>query len=48
MQPSSHFVADPLQQTSNSFTPSRRSDDLLYQAVTVAAILMLLGSLWAF
>jgi hypothetical protein len=27
---------------------SRRADDLTYQAVTVAAILLLLASLWVF
>ena len=27
---------------------ARRADELAYQAVTVAAMLMLLGSLWAF
>jgi hypothetical protein len=26
----------------------RRSEDLVYQAVTVAAILLVLGSLWVF
>ncbi|MGD0789106.1 MAG: hypothetical protein ABR898_14070 [Terracidiphilus sp.] len=29
-------------------THSRRADDLTYQAVTVAAILLLLASLWVF
>ncbi|HEY1159883.1 MAG TPA: hypothetical protein VGE83_04590 [Terracidiphilus sp.] len=27
---------------------SRKAEDLTYQAVTVAAILLLLGSLWVF
>jgi hypothetical protein len=31
-----------------SSAASRRADDLAYQAVTVAAILLLLGSLWVF
>jgi hypothetical protein len=29
-------------------TQSRKAEDLTYQAVTVAAILLLLGSLWVF
>ena len=29
-------------------SPSQRADDLAYQAVTVAAILLLLASLWVF
>jgi len=29
-------------------TPTRKLDDLTYQAITVAAALLLLGSLWVF
>ena len=29
-------------------SPSQKADDLAYQAVTVAAILLLLASLWVF
>jgi hypothetical protein len=32
----------------NSALPARNREDLAYQAVTVAAILLLLGSLWIF
>ncbi|HMD77961.1 MAG: hypothetical protein ABSG60_08095 [Terracidiphilus sp.] len=34
--------------TAEGSTQSRRAEDLTYQAVTVAAILLLLGSLWVF
>lgn len=34
--------------TTGGSTQSRRAEDLTYQAVTVAAILLLLGSLWVF
>jgi hypothetical protein len=48
MQPSSQTASAPLHEVSNNFSPSRRDDDVIYQAVTIAAILMLLSSLWAF
>jgi hypothetical protein len=34
--------------TSAGVTQSRKREDLTYQAVTVAAILLLLASLWVF
>jgi len=34
--------------TAEGSTQSRRTEDLTYQAVTVAAILLLLGSIWVF
>jgi hypothetical protein len=49
MQPSSNTVSysslsDPIGQSSIS----RRSEDFVYQGFTVVAILLVLGSLWAF
>jgi hypothetical protein len=37
-----------LPQAAEASTPSRKRDDIAYQAVTVAAILLVLGSLWLF
>jgi hypothetical protein len=34
--------------TSNAAVPTRPMEDLIYQIVTVAAILLVLGSLWVF
>jgi len=48
MQTSPQSACTPLPAVAESTIPSRRSEDLIYQAVTVAAILMLLGSLWVF
>ena len=48
MQPSSHSASTSLPEASSPFTPTRQTEDRMYQAMTIAAILMLLGSLWAF
>ena len=48
MQTSPQSACNPLPAASETATPSRRSEDLIYQAVTIAAILMLLGSIWVF
>ncbi len=37
-----------LPQAAEAATQSRKREDLAYQAVTVAAILLVLGSLWLF
>jgi hypothetical protein len=48
MQPSPHFASASLPAASNSLTPSRHLEDVVYQAVTIASMLMLLGSMWVF
>jgi hypothetical protein len=48
MQSSPQTASASLQASDEEFTPSRRADDLTYQFVTVAAILLLLASLWVF
>lgn len=37
-----------LPQTAETAVQSRKREDLAYQVVTVAAILLVLGSLWVF
>lgn len=32
----------------NGLLSNRKAEDLVYQAVTIAAILLILGSLWVF
>ena len=46
MQPPSHSASLP--EASSPFAPSHQLEDRIYQAVTIAAMLVLLGSLWAF
>jgi len=41
-------VSHPQPPSRNGSQRFRRSDDVVYQIVTVAAILMVLGSLWIF
>ncbi len=48
MQTSPQSACTQLPTASGRLTETRRSEDLVYQAVTVAAILMLLGSVWVF
>jgi hypothetical protein len=48
MQPSSQSASSSFPGASGPFGSSRRSEDLAYQVVTIASILMLLGGLWAF
>ena len=38
----------PVQSPVDAATPPGQREDLVYQAVTVAAIVLLLGSLWLF
>jgi len=38
----------PLTPSGNGSQRTRRTEDLVYQIVTVAAILVVLGSLWVF
>jgi hypothetical protein len=48
MQTSPHNALASLQAGGDAPKQSRKSEDLMYQALTVAAILLLLGSLWVF
>jgi hypothetical protein len=41
-------ASHPLPPSSNGSVRARRSEDVVYQIVTVAAILLVLGSLWVF
>jgi hypothetical protein len=43
-----HTALHPQPPSRNGSQSIRRSDDVVYQVVTVAAILMVLGSLWIF
>jgi hypothetical protein len=48
MQSSPQNASASLQARGDAPRQSRKAEDLMYQAITVAAILMLLGSLWVF
>jgi hypothetical protein len=48
MQSSSQTASSSVPTQAANATPSRRKEDLVYQAVTVVAVLLLLGSLWVF
>lgn len=48
MQSTSHFASNSLSPSRAGFLRSRPAEDVVYQLVTVAAILIVLGSLWVF
>ncbi len=48
MQGPMHTVSHPLQPSRNGSKLSRPTEDVVYQVVTVAAILLVLGTLWVF
>ena len=48
MQPANHIASNSLPPSRAGFLRSPRAEDLVYQLVTVAAILLVLGSLWVF
>lgn len=48
MQPFPAYAYTSMPAHAGGQARSRQTGDLAYQAVTVAAILMVLGSLWAF
>lgn len=48
MQPSSQSAAVSIPASAGGIEVSSLRDDRVYQAVTVAAILLVLGSLWVF
>jgi hypothetical protein len=48
MQNSPQTATNPAPGQTMGSMPSRTREDLIYQAVTVIAVLLLLGSLWVF
>ncbi|MGA9669385.1 MAG: hypothetical protein WBQ94_09265 [Terracidiphilus sp.] len=48
MQTSSQTASSSVHARTEIDAPSRGKEDLAYQAVTVVAVLLLLGSLWVF
>jgi hypothetical protein len=48
MSPSTHAAASPLSDADERTLQSVQQADLSYQVVTVAAIVLLLASLWVF
>jgi len=48
MQPAQLIASNSLPPSRTGFLRSRPAEDVVYQIVTVAAILFVLGSLWVF
>jgi hypothetical protein len=48
MHSEKHSLPHPLPAARNGSQRTRPSEDFVYQIVTVAAILLVLGSLWVF
>ena len=48
MQSTTQSVSHPQAPSRNGSERSRRREDVVYQIVTVAAILLVLGNLWVF
>lgn len=48
MQSTTQFASNSLPPSRAGFLRSRPAEDVVYQLVTVAAILLVLGSLWVF
>jgi hypothetical protein len=48
MQPSPQIASPSLPEQYSQMESSRNPANLVYQVVTIAAMLMLLGSLWVF
>jgi hypothetical protein len=48
MQPTPQIASQPLPTPSNGFLRNRPVEDVVYQIVTLAAILIVMGSLWLF
>jgi hypothetical protein len=48
MQPSPEFSSNPLSHPSIALQEPRRPADVAYQSLTIAAMLLLLVSLWVF
>ncbi len=48
MHPSSESASTVLPERSSPSPRNWRADDIVYQAVTIGAILLVLGSVWVF
>jgi hypothetical protein len=48
MQPTPQIASQPMPKSSNGFLRDRPVEDVVYQIVTLAAILIVMGSLWLF
>jgi hypothetical protein len=48
MQPRSQIASQPLTRPRNGFLRNRPMEDVVYQIVTLAAILVVIGTLWVF
>lgn len=48
MQAPTHSVSHPLPPSRNGSKHPRPAEDVVYQVVTLAAILLVLGTLWVF
>ncbi len=48
MHPPTHTASPPLPARFTRFLRASPTEDVVYQIVTVAAILLVLGSLWVF
>jgi hypothetical protein len=48
MHPTPQIASQPLPRPSNGFLRNRPVEDVVYQIVTLAAILLVMGSLWLF
>lgn len=48
MQPTPQIASHPLPGQRNGFLRNRPMEDVIYQIVTLAAILLVMGSLWVF
>jgi hypothetical protein len=48
MQPTPQIASQPLPRLRDGFLRNRPMEDVVYQIVTLAAILLVMGSLWVF
>ena len=48
MQLTPQIASQPMPKSSNGFLRGRPVDDVVYQIVTLAAILLVMGTLWVF
>ena len=48
MQPIPQIASQPLPTPRNGFLRNRPIEDVVYQIVTLAAILLVMGSIWVF
>lgn len=48
METSTQAASSSVHSSNRGVSGSRKTEDLMYQAVTIAAVLLLLGSLWVF